>query len=123
LEPTAIVTGVVLMTSRHITRLRRRHIIPRVEHGSRRFVSSFFAAHHKPTWVSQQVPDGTEWLEFMLVGSPGGRGVPPGVSKADAGVLDHFSLGVGNIEAAYTLLWNGGRLERPIPGSEPYLVT
>lgn len=68
-------------------------------------------ADDKPTWVSQQVPDGTDWLEYMLVGSPGGRGVPPGMSKADAGVLDHFSLGVGNIEAAYTLLWNGHRLE------------
>ena len=65
----------------------------------------------EPTWVSQQVPDGTDWLEYMLVGSPGGRGIPPGMSRADAGVLDHFSLGVGNMEAAYTLLWNGNRLE------------
>jgi catechol 2,3-dioxygenase-like lactoylglutathione lyase family enzyme len=65
----------------------------------------------KPTWVSQQVPDGTDWLEYMLVGSPGSRGVPPGLCRADAGVLDHFSLGVRNIEAAYTLLWNGNRLE------------
>ena len=65
----------------------------------------------EPTWVSQQVPDGTDWLEYMLVGSPGSRGIPPGMSKADAGVLDHFSLGVSNIEAAYTLLWNGKRLD------------
>jgi len=65
----------------------------------------------KPTWVSQQVPDGTDWLEYMLVGSPGSRGIPPGMSQADAGVLDHFSLGVRSAEAAYTLLWNGNRLE------------
>lgn len=65
----------------------------------------------KPVWISQQVPDGTDWLEYMLVGSPGGRGVPAGMSQADAGVLDHFSLGVRNAEAAYTLLWNGDRLQ------------
>lgn len=65
----------------------------------------------KPAWISQQVPDGTDWLEYMLVGSPADRGIPPGMSKADAGVLDHFSLGVRNAEAAYTLLWNGNRLE------------
>lgn len=65
----------------------------------------------KPAWVSQQVPDGTDWLEYMLVGSPGTRGIPSGMSQADAGVLDHFSLGVRNMEAAYTLLWNGNRLE------------
>lgn len=65
----------------------------------------------EPTWVSQQVPDGTDWLEYMLAGSPGSHGTAPRMSKAEAGVLDHFSLGVRNIEAAYTLLWNGNRLE------------
>ncbi|HEY1889121.1 MAG TPA: VOC family protein [Steroidobacteraceae bacterium] len=62
-------------------------------------------------WVSQQVPNGTDWLEYMQVGPPHGRGIPPDMKKPDVGVLDHFSLGVRNIEAAYTLLWNGGRLE------------
>jgi len=62
-------------------------------------------------WVSQQVPNGTDWLEYMQVGPPHGRGVPPGMKKSDVGVLDHFSLGVRNIEAAYALLWNGDRLE------------
>jgi hypothetical protein len=33
------------------------------------------------------------------------------MSAADAGVLDHFSLGVANVEAAYTLLWNDDRLD------------
>jgi catechol 2,3-dioxygenase-like lactoylglutathione lyase family enzyme len=64
----------------------------------------------KPTWISQQVPDGTDWLEYMVVGSPEGRGIPATLSAADLGVLDHFSLGVPNAEAAYTLLWNGNRL-------------
>jgi catechol 2,3-dioxygenase-like lactoylglutathione lyase family enzyme len=64
-----------------------------------------------PTWISLQVPDGTDWLEYMLVGPPDGRGIPATMSAADAGVLDHFSLGVPNAEAAYTLLWNADRLE------------
>ncbi len=67
-------------------------------------------ADDKPTWISLQVPDGTDWLEYMVVGTPEGRGIPADMSAADLGVLDHFSLGVSNIEAAYTLLWNGGRL-------------
>lgn len=65
----------------------------------------------KADWVSQQVPNGTDWLEYMVVGPPHGRGIPPDMKKPDVGVLDHFSLGVRNIEAVYTLLWNGGRLE------------
>jgi catechol 2,3-dioxygenase-like lactoylglutathione lyase family enzyme len=64
-----------------------------------------------PTWISQQVPDGTDWLEYMVVGPPDGRGIPATMSAADAGVLDHFSLGVASVEAAYTLLWNGDRLD------------
>ena len=68
----------------------------------------------KPSWISQQVPDGTDWLEYMIVGTPDGRGIPPTMSAADLGVLDHFSLGVVNAEAAYTLLWNGDRLAVPV---------
>jgi len=64
-----------------------------------------------PTWISQQVPDGTDWLEYMIVGTPDTKGIPPTMKAADLGVLDHFSLGVPNIETAYTLLWNGDRLE------------
>jgi len=64
-----------------------------------------------PTWISQQVPDGTDWLEYMIVGTPDTKGIPATMSHADLGVLNHFSLGVPNVEAAYTLLWNGDRLE------------
>lgn len=65
----------------------------------------------KPAWISQQVPNGTDWLEYMLVGTRQDRGIPPDMKKSDVGVLDHFSLGVRNTEAAYTLLWDGDRLE------------
>jgi catechol 2,3-dioxygenase-like lactoylglutathione lyase family enzyme len=64
-----------------------------------------------PTWVSQQVPDGTDWLEYMIVGTPDGRGIPPAMSGATLGVLNHFSLGVDNAEEAYTLLWKANRLD------------
>jgi catechol 2,3-dioxygenase-like lactoylglutathione lyase family enzyme len=67
-------------------------------------------ADDKPTWISLQVPNGTDWLEYMVVGTPEGHGIPADMSAADLGVLDHFSLGVSNIEAAYSLLWNGDRL-------------
>jgi TolB protein len=63
-----------------------------------------------PTWVSQQVPDGTDWLEYMIVGTPEGRGIPETMRAADVGVLNHFSLGVRSAADAYTLLWNGDRL-------------
>jgi catechol 2,3-dioxygenase-like lactoylglutathione lyase family enzyme len=63
-----------------------------------------------PSWISQQVPDGTDWLEYMIVGTPESRGIPAAMSAASLGVLNHFSLGVANAEAAYTLLWNGDRL-------------
>jgi catechol 2,3-dioxygenase-like lactoylglutathione lyase family enzyme len=63
------------------------------------------------TWVSMQVPNGHDWIEYMVQPPADGRGVPPGMSAHDAGVLDHFALGVKNIEATYTLLWNGDRLQ------------
>jgi catechol 2,3-dioxygenase-like lactoylglutathione lyase family enzyme len=69
------------------------------------------AKDDKPVWISQQVPDGTDWIEYMIAGKPDGRGIPPGMSQATAGILNHFSLGIVNAEAAYTLLWNGDRLK------------
>lgn len=64
-----------------------------------------------PTWISQQVPNGSDWLEYMVVGSPEGHGIPADMKPSDVGVLNHFSLGVPNAEAAYTLLWKGDRLD------------
>lgn len=63
-----------------------------------------------PTWISQQVPEGTDWLEYMIAGTPEGRGIPPDMKSGDVGILNHFSLGVANVESAYTRLWNGDRL-------------
>jgi catechol 2,3-dioxygenase-like lactoylglutathione lyase family enzyme len=56
-----------------------------------------------PAWVSQQVPDGSDWLEYMITDKT--------LTQAQMGVLNHFSLGVTNMETAYTRLWNENRLD------------
>ena len=66
---------------------------------------------NEPTWVSQQVPDGADWLEYMLVSGPETTGIPADISQQTAGVLNHFSLGVPNTRDTYTVLWNGDRLK------------
>jgi catechol 2,3-dioxygenase-like lactoylglutathione lyase family enzyme len=60
-------------------------------------------------WVSQQVPDGHDWIEYMLVGD--GSDTP--ADRVDArvlGVMNHFSLGVPNMEQAVTTLIGEDRL-------------
>jgi catechol 2,3-dioxygenase-like lactoylglutathione lyase family enzyme len=60
-------------------------------------------------WVSQQVPDGHDWLEYMLVGD--GSTTPLAkVDQRELGVLNHFSLGVPNMEQAVTTLIKYDRL-------------
>lgn len=63
----------------------------------------------KVDWVSQQVPDGCDWLEYMMVGP----GSDVAIEKVDAnqlGVLNHLSLGVPNMEAAVTRMIAQDRL-------------
>jgi catechol 2,3-dioxygenase-like lactoylglutathione lyase family enzyme len=48
-------------------------------------------------WQSIQVPDGTDWLEYML-------NIPPEPTLKQAGVQDHFSLGVAHMSDALTAL-------------------
>ncbi len=67
----------------------------------------WYGAMHpeKVDWVSEQVPDGHDWLEYMMTG-PGSD--TPDANKVDArqlGVLNHFSLGVPNMEKAVTALY------------------
>jgi len=61
-------------------------------------------------WVSQQVPDGHDWLEYMLTSGPSGSGIPQSISQQQLGVLNHFSLGVGNMEQTVTKLYSEDRL-------------
>jgi catechol 2,3-dioxygenase-like lactoylglutathione lyase family enzyme len=64
----------------------------------------------KTEWVSQQVPDGTDWLEYMVQGGPETHGIPARMSQQTAGVLNHFSLGVPNMEKTFNLLYGEDRL-------------
>jgi catechol 2,3-dioxygenase-like lactoylglutathione lyase family enzyme len=64
----------------------------------------------KMLWIWRQLPESRDWLEYMVAGAPDGRGIPPDMSQDAAGSMNHFALGVANIEASYTLLWNAGRL-------------
>ena len=78
-----------------------------------------FETDKTPVWISQQVPDGHDWIEYMVQKPEDGRGIPPAMSQQTAGILDHFSLGVANIEAAYTTLWTGERLQGQDPNTLP----
>jgi catechol 2,3-dioxygenase-like lactoylglutathione lyase family enzyme len=61
-------------------------------------------------WTSLQVPDGTDWVEYMKVKGSETTGIPADMTQQTAGVLDHFSLGVPNIEKAVDLMYAGDRL-------------
>lgn len=52
-------------------------------------------------WVSLQVPDGSDWLEYML-------NAPAAPSHHLIGVLNHFSLGVANMDTTDALLRRTG---------------
>jgi catechol 2,3-dioxygenase-like lactoylglutathione lyase family enzyme len=52
-------------------------------------------------WVSLQVPDGTDWLEYML-------NVKPNPDLRLTGVMNHFSLGVADMKKAQAILESHG---------------
>ncbi len=60
-------------------------------------------------WVSQQVPDGHDWLEYMLGAGPG-TGIPADMTQSRLGVMDHFSIGEASVPDAYKILQAGNRL-------------
>ena len=64
----------------------------------------------KIDWVSQQMPDGHDWLEYMLTSGPSGSGIPAKMSQHDLGVLDHLSIGEVSVPDAYKVLEAGNRL-------------
>ena len=63
----------------------------------------------KVDWVSQQVPDGHDWLEYMLAAGPG-PGIPATMTLHELGVLDHLSIGETSVFDAYKVLEAGDRL-------------
>jgi len=63
----------------------------------------------KVEWVSQQVPDAHDWIEYMLAAGPG-KGIPADMTQQTLGVLDHFSIGVASVPDAYKVLVSENRL-------------
>ena len=64
-------------------------------------------------WVSQQTPDGHDWLEYMLHSGNidmSGSGIPAGVTQQALGVLDHLSIGVVSVPETYKKLAAENRL-------------
>jgi catechol 2,3-dioxygenase-like lactoylglutathione lyase family enzyme len=64
---------------------------------------------NKIDWVSQQVPDGHDWLEYMMSGGPG-KGIPASMSQQTLGVLDHFAIGEPSVPDEYKKLVAENRL-------------
>ncbi|HEX4039254.1 MAG TPA: VOC family protein [Acidobacteriaceae bacterium] len=60
----------------------------------------------RPQWVSQQVPDGRDWLEYMLPT----QSDPSPLPQKTMGVMNHFSIAVANMEETVTTLYSGDRL-------------
>jgi len=52
-------------------------------------------------WVDMQVPEGTDWIEYMLR-------VPPDASHKTLGVMNHIALGVPDIQIAKEQLTKNG---------------
>jgi len=65
----------------------------------------------KIDWVSQQVPDGHDWVEYMLTSGPSGTGIPANMTQQTLGVLDHFAIGEKSVDDAFKVLQSGNRLE------------
>jgi len=78
---------------------------PPAEHSS--------SATEQDDWYEIQVPDGEEWIEFML-------NISPRADKQERGVQNHFSLGVKNANnAASHLRVNGAaKFEGPEVGRD-----
>lgn len=67
----------------------------------------------KLDWVSQQTPDGHDWLEYMLSSGKldmSGKGIPAGISQQSLGVLDHLSIGVVSVDDEFKKLTDEKRI-------------
>jgi catechol 2,3-dioxygenase-like lactoylglutathione lyase family enzyme len=61
-------------------------------------------------WVSQQVPDGHDWLEYMLVRDPLASGIPASITQRSLGVMDHFSIGEDSVPETFKMLTEENRM-------------
>lgn len=65
----------------------------------------------KIDWVSQQVPNGHDWLEYMVTSGPSGSGIPANMTQQRLGVMDHFSVGEVSVPDTYKVLEANNRLD------------
>ncbi len=69
----------------------------------------------KTDWVSMQVPDGTDWMEYML-------NIGPDATAELRGVMNHIALGVKDIQAVNAALrstgWKPSEREKPQLGRD-----
>jgi catechol 2,3-dioxygenase-like lactoylglutathione lyase family enzyme len=56
---------------------------------------------HETSWISLQVPDGTDWIEYMV-------NLPPDPDQRLRGIMNHIALGVPDIQAAREQLAKNG---------------
>lgn len=65
----------------------------------------YWHGHDKPDtpddWVAMQVPDGTDWLEYML-------NQPEHMDLEQTGVMNHISLGVSDMKKAQAIMESHG---------------
>src|SRR5215813_4797432 len=59
-------------------------------------------------WASLQVPDGSDWVEYML-------NVPPDADKHLLGIMNHVALGVRDIQSTLKVLIENGL----VPNEQP----
>lgn len=64
-------------------------------------------------WVMMQVPNGTDWIEYML-------SLPANPSKAQLGTANHFAPGVASVAQLQQRLEAHGW--RPAPGRDPKVL-
>jgi catechol 2,3-dioxygenase-like lactoylglutathione lyase family enzyme len=94
---------------------------PAVEDGFYRDILGFHLywkggmQEEKTDWVSMQVPDGTDWLEYML-------NIGPDATAELRGVMNHIALGVKDIQAVNAALrstgWKPSDREKPQLGRD-----
>jgi catechol 2,3-dioxygenase-like lactoylglutathione lyase family enzyme len=63
----------------------------------------------KTEWVSQQVPDGHDWMEYMM--TRGTSGIPADMTQRELGVMDHIAVGENSVPDAYKVLEASNRLD------------
>jgi len=56
---------------------------------------------NETSWISLQVPDGTDWIEYMV-------NLPPNPDQRLRGIMNHIALGVPDIQAAREQLVKNG---------------